>query len=35
VAVLQAVRSGRISRARLDRAVGRVLSVKRDYGLIR
>ena len=35
VAVLQAVRSGRISRARLDRAVGRILSVKRDYGLIR
>ena len=35
VAVLQAVRSGRISPARLDRAVGRILSVKRDYGLIR
>jgi hypothetical protein len=35
VAVLQAVRSGRISRARLDRAAGRILSVKRDYGLIR
>lgn len=35
VAVLQAVRSGRISHARLDRAVGRILSVKRDYGLIR
>ncbi len=35
VAVLQAVRSGRIPRARLDRAVGRILSVKRDYGLIR
>jgi beta-N-acetylhexosaminidase len=35
VAVLQAVRSGRISRARLDRAVGRIVSVKRDYGLIR
>jgi beta-N-acetylhexosaminidase len=35
VALLQAVRSGRISRARLDRAVGRILSVKRDYGLIR
>ncbi len=34
VAVLQAVRSGRIPRARLDRAVGRILSVKRDYGLI-
>jgi beta-N-acetylhexosaminidase len=35
VAVLQAVRSGRVPRARLDRAVGRILSVKRDYGLIR
>ena len=35
LAVLQAVRSGRVSRARLDRAVGRTLSVKRDYGLIR
>jgi beta-N-acetylhexosaminidase len=35
VAVLQAVRSGRVSRARLDRAVGRILSVKRDYGLMR
>jgi beta-N-acetylhexosaminidase len=35
VALLQAVRSGRIPRARLDRAVGRILSVKRDYGLIR
>jgi beta-N-acetylhexosaminidase len=35
VALLQAVRSGRISRERLDRAVGRILSVKRDYGLIR
>jgi beta-N-acetylhexosaminidase len=35
VAVLQAVRSGRISRSRLDRAVGRILSVKRDYDLIR
>jgi beta-N-acetylhexosaminidase len=34
-AVLQAVRSGRISRARLDTAVGRILSVKRDYRLIR
>jgi beta-N-acetylhexosaminidase len=32
--VLQAVRSGRISPARLDTAVGRILSVKRDYGLI-
>jgi beta-N-acetylhexosaminidase len=35
VAILHAVRSGRVSRARLDRAVGRILSVKRDYGLIR
>jgi beta-N-acetylhexosaminidase len=35
VALLQAVRSGRISRERLDRAVGRILSVKRDYELIR
>jgi beta-N-acetylhexosaminidase len=34
-AVLQAARSGRISRARLDTAVGRILSVKRDYRLIR
>ncbi len=34
-AVLSAVRSGDIPRARLDQAVGRVLSVKRDYGLLR
>ncbi len=34
-AVLQAVRSGRIPRARLEQAVARILSVKRDYGLIR
>jgi beta-N-acetylhexosaminidase len=35
VAVLQAVRRKRISRARLDEAVGRVLTAKRRYGLIR
>jgi len=35
VAVLRAARSGEISRARLDQAVRRILSVKRDYGLIR
>ena len=35
VAVLRAVRSGEISRERLNQAVLRVLSVKRDYGLIR
>ena len=35
VAVLRAVRSGEISRKRLDEAVVRILSVKRDYGLIR
>lgn len=35
VAVLRAVRSGEISRARLDQAVLRVLSAKKDYGLIR
>ena len=34
VAVLRAVRSGEISRARLDQAVLRVLSAKKDYGLI-
>jgi beta-N-acetylhexosaminidase len=33
-AVLGAVRSGRISRARLDEAVGRILSAKEDYGLL-
>jgi len=35
VAVLRAVRSGEVSRARLNDAVVRILSVKRDYGLIR
>ena len=35
VAVLRAVRGGEISAERLDEAVVRVLSVKRDYGLIR
>jgi len=35
VAVLRAARSGEISRRRLDDAVVRILSVKRDYGLIR
>ena len=35
VAVLRAVRTGEISEERLDEAVGRVLSAKRDYGLIR
>lgn len=35
VAVLRAARSGRIPRARLDRAVGRILVAKRNYGLIR
>ena len=35
VAVLRAVRSGEISRARLEQAVLRVLSAKQDYGLIR
>ncbi len=34
-AVLRAVRSGRISRARLDRAVERILIAKRDYRVIR
>jgi beta-N-acetylhexosaminidase len=34
-AVLAAVRKGRIPRARLDQAVGRILAVKRDYGLLR
>ena len=33
-ALLRAVRSGRIPRARLDRAVGRILVAKRNYGLI-
>jgi beta-N-acetylhexosaminidase len=35
VAVLRAVRSGEISRRRLDEAVIRILAVKRDYGMIR
>jgi beta-N-acetylhexosaminidase len=35
VAVLRAARSGRIPRARLERAVGRILVAKRNYGLIR
>jgi beta-N-acetylhexosaminidase len=35
VTVLRAARTGEISRARLDDAVLRILSVKRDYGLIR
>ena len=34
-AVLNAVRSGAISRARLDEAVTRVLTLKREYGLVR
>jgi beta-N-acetylhexosaminidase len=34
-AVLAAVHKGRIPRARLDQAVGRILAVKRDYGLLR
>ena len=34
VAVLRAVRSREIPRARLNDAVTRILSVKRDYGLI-
>ena len=33
-AVLAAVKSGRISRARLDEAVGRILAAKEDYGLL-
>ena len=35
VAVLKAVRNGEISRRRLDEALLRILTVKRDYGLIR
>ncbi len=35
VAVLRAVRNGEISRTRLDQAVLRLLSAKKDYGLIR
>lgn len=34
-AILGAVRRGDVPRARLDEAVGRVLSVKLDYGLLR
>ena len=34
VAVLRAVRTGKISRARLDEAVLRILDAKRNYGLI-
>jgi beta-N-acetylhexosaminidase len=34
-ALLHAVRTGAISRARLDEAVTRVLTLKREYGLIR
>ena len=35
VAVLRAARSGEISRRRLNQALMRILTVKRDYGLIR
>jgi beta-N-acetylhexosaminidase len=35
VAVLRAVRDGRIERARLDEAIGRILVAKRNYGLLR
>jgi beta-N-acetylhexosaminidase len=35
VAVLRAVQGGRVSRRRLDEAVGRILLAKQDYGLIR
>jgi beta-N-acetylhexosaminidase len=35
VAVLRAVRRGRVSRRRLNEAVERILDVKRDYGLLR
>jgi beta-N-acetylhexosaminidase len=34
-AILNAVRSGQISRARLDEAVTRVLTMKREYGLVK
>ncbi|MEJ7818372.1 MAG: glycoside hydrolase family 3 N-terminal domain-containing protein, partial [Thermoleophilaceae bacterium] len=34
-AVLRAVKKGEISRRRLDEAVKRILSVKRDYGVLR
>ena len=35
VAVLRAVRAGRIPRERVDQAVGRILVAKENYGLIR
>jgi beta-N-acetylhexosaminidase len=35
LALLEGVRSGAISRARLDEAVTRVLTMKREYGLVR
>jgi hypothetical protein len=35
VAVLRAVRRGKIPRARLNAAVGRILLAKKGYGLIR
>jgi hypothetical protein len=35
VAVLRAVKRRRISRARLDESVGRILAAKRRYGLIK
>ena len=35
VAVLRAVRGGRIPRERVDQAVGRILVAKENYGLIR
>ncbi|HZG48539.1 MAG TPA: glycoside hydrolase family 3 N-terminal domain-containing protein [Thermoleophilaceae bacterium] len=35
VAVLRAVRSGRVPRARLNQAIGRILVAKENYGLIR
>jgi len=34
IAVLRAVRRGRIPRRRLDEAVGRILLAKQDYNLI-
>jgi beta-N-acetylhexosaminidase len=33
-AVLAGVRRGRISRSRIDQAVGRILAAKEDYGLL-
>jgi beta-N-acetylhexosaminidase len=35
IAVLRAVQRGRVPRARLDQAVGRILLAKQDYNLIR